>query len=117
MPIIDPMHFFRRGSWLSVLLVIAFAVGACKGDTGEPGAEGPTGEPGPPGETPGPDIEPEIVGLVGRVIEPNLLPVPGGTVYLIPASDVETLSETPINLFLSPEDTAMLAIDEPIEDF
>jgi len=37
-------------------------------------------------------------------------------VYLVPASDVETLSEIPIDLFLSPEDTAMLTIDEPIED-
>jgi len=40
----------------------------------------------------------------------------GGTVYLVPAADVETLSETPINLFLSPEDTAALELDEPIED-
>jgi len=116
MPIISPMLPLRRGSWLSVLFVVVFAVAACKGDTGEPGAEGPAGPEGPPGETPGPEIEPEILGLVGRIIEPNLLPVPSGTVYLVPAADVETLSETPINLFLSPEDTEMLAIDEPIED-
>jgi hypothetical protein len=119
MLIITPMLSLRRGSWLSVLLVIAFAVGACKGDTGEPGAEGPTGPEGPPGETPGPGIEPEILGLVGRVIEPNLLPVPSGTVYLVPASDVETLSETPIDLSvlsLSPEETEALTFDEPIED-
>jgi hypothetical protein len=43
-------------------------------------------------------------------------PVPGGTVYLVPASDVEALSETPIDLFLPPEETAMLTVDEPIED-
>jgi len=116
MPIINPMLPLRRGSWLSVLLVMVFAVAACKGDTGEPGAEGPAGPEGPPGETPGPEIEPEILGLVGRIIEPNLVPVPSGTVYLVPAADVETLSETPIDLFLSPEDTEMLAIDEPIED-
>jgi hypothetical protein len=54
--------------------------------------------------------------LVGRIIEPNLLPVPSGTVYLVPAADVETLSETPIDLFLPSQDTAALAIDEPIED-
>jgi hypothetical protein len=116
MSIIDPMLSLRRGFWLSVLLFIAFAIGACKGDTGEPGAEGPPGEPGPPGEIPDGGIEPAPLGLVGRIIEPNLLPVPSGTVYLVPAADVETLSETPIDLFLPPEDTAMLAIDEPIED-
>ena len=36
--------------------------------------------------------------------------------YLVPATDVETLSETPIDLFLSPDATAALEIDEPIED-
>jgi len=45
-----------------------------------------------------------------------MVPVPGGTVYLVPSSDVETLAETPIDLFLSPEDTAVLEVDEPIED-
>ena len=78
MPIIDPMHSFRRGSWLSVLLVTAFAVGACKGDTGEPGPEGPPGEPGEPGQPPDIGIEPAPFGLVGRVMEPNMLPVPAG---------------------------------------
>ena len=116
MPIIKPMLSLRRGSWLSGLVLIALLFAACKGDTGEPGPQGPPGEPGPPGETPGPGIEPELFGLVGRVIEPNLLPVPGGTVYLVPASDVAALAETPIDLFLSPDDTAALTIDEPIED-
>jgi predicted CXXCH cytochrome family protein len=37
-------------------------------------------------------------------------------VYLVPASDVEELAQTPIDLFLSPEATAMLDVDEPIED-
>jgi hypothetical protein len=54
--------------------------------------------------------------LVGRVIEPNLVPVASGSVYLVPSTDVETLSETPIDIFLSPDATAMLEIDEPIED-
>jgi hypothetical protein len=57
--------------------------------------------------------------LVGRVIEPNLLPVPGGTVYLVPATDVEALAQIPIDLsvlFLSPGETAALTFDEPIED-
>jgi predicted CXXCH cytochrome family protein len=54
--------------------------------------------------------------LVGRVIEPNMLPVPSGTVYLVPSSDVQELSETPIDLFASPDDTALLENDEPIED-
>ena len=116
MSIIDPMLSTRRVSWLSVVLVILFVIGACKGDTGEQGPEGPPGEQGPPGETPSPDIELEPLGLVGVVTEPNMLPVPGGTVYLVPASDVDQLSETPIDLFLSPDATAMLEVDEPIED-
>jgi predicted CXXCH cytochrome family protein len=49
-------------------------------------------------------------------MEPNLVPVPSGAVILVPASDVEQLAETPIDLFLSPEATAMLEVDEPIED-
>ena len=109
--------FFR--TWLFASLLLSLALGACKGDTGEPGAEGPAGPEGPPGETPGPEIEPEILGLVGRVIEPNLLPVPSGTVYLVPASGVEALSQTPIDLSvlsLSPAETAALTFDEPIED-
>lgn len=116
MPIIDPMLSSRRVSWLSVLVALGLFGAACKGDTGEQGPEGPPGEPGPPGETPGPDIEPAPLGLVGVVMEPNMLRVPGGTVYLVPASDVEQLAETPIDLFLSPEATAMLTVDEPIED-
>lgn len=113
---IGAMTSLPRGSWLAVLLVALTTIGACKGDTGEPGPEGPPGEPGPPGETPGPDIEPEPFGLVGLVMEPNLVLVPGGTVYLVPASDVEELSQTSIDLFATPEETAMLEIDEPIED-
>jgi predicted CXXCH cytochrome family protein len=49
-------------------------------------------------------------------MEPNLRPVPGGTVYLVPAEDVEALAETQIDLFASPSDTAALDNDEPIED-
>lgn len=116
MSIIDSMLSLRRGSWPSVLVAIVLFVGACKGDTGEQGPQGPPGEPGPPGETPGEGIDPEIFGLVGRVIEPNLESVPSGTVYLVPASDIEALSQTPIDLFLSPDETAQLAVDEPIED-
>jgi predicted CXXCH cytochrome family protein len=56
------------------------------------------------------------MGLVGRVMEPNTRPVPGGTVYLVPASDVEALSETTFDLFASPQETAALVNDEPIED-
>lgn len=113
---IDPMTSLPRVSWLAVVLVAVTTIGACKGDTGEPGPEGPAGEPGPPGEAPGPDIEPAPFGLVGLVMEPNLVPVLNGGVYLVPASDVEQLSETPLDLFLSPEATATYAVDEPIED-
>ena len=114
--IIDRMLPFRPDSWLSVLVVAAITIGACKGDTGEQGPEGPPGEPGEPGQPPDGSIDPAPLGLVGRVTEPNMVPVPSGTVYLVPASDVEALSGMPINLFLSPQDTAALTVDEPIED-
>lgn len=116
MSIIDPMSSRRRVSWLGLLIAGLFIIAACKGDTGEQGPQGPPGEPGPPGETPGAGIDPELFGLVGRVIEPNLVPVPSGTVYLVPAGDVEALAQTAIDLFLSPADTAALTVDEPIED-
>lgn len=98
--------------------VIAFAVvvGACRGDTGPQGPEGPEGPPGEPGQPPTGEIEPEIFGLVGRIFEPNGTIVPSGTIYLVPASDVEALSATPIDLFASPDETAALDNDEPIED-
>jgi predicted CXXCH cytochrome family protein len=104
-----------RLCWLACFL-FSISLGACTGDTGEQGPEGPEGPQGPPGEGPDIGIEREPLGLVGRVIEPNLLPVPNGTVYLVPAVDVEALSQTPIDLFATPEETAMLDNDEPIED-
>ena len=111
------MRPLQRGSWLVVLAVFVLVLGACKGDTGEPGPEGPPGPPGEPGQPPdGGELEPEPLGLVGRVMEPSLTPVPSGSIYLVPAADVETLSETPIDLFASPEETAMSTIDEPLED-
>jgi hypothetical protein len=116
MPIINPMLSLPRGSWLSVVLVVLSGIAACKGDTGEQGPQGPPGEPGEPAQPPDIGIEPEPFGLVGRVMEPNMVPVRSGTVYLVPAGDVEALSQTPIDLFASPEDTAMLEVDEPIED-
>jgi hypothetical protein len=96
------------------LLVVSLLVvaGACAGDTESEGTGGAGGSGGAP-----PDAEPEraIFGLVGRVIAPNEGPA-GGTVYLVPAADVAELAATPINLFLSPEDTAASTNDEPIED-
>ena len=105
----------RFGPCLLLTLSLSLVV-ACKGDTGEQGPEGPEGPEGPPGEIPGPEIELEPNGLVGRVMEPNMRPVPGGTVYLVPAGDVQALAETQINLFASPSDTATLGNDEPLED-
>jgi predicted CXXCH cytochrome family protein len=116
MPIIDSMIFQTRGPWLSVLIVVALTIGACKGDTGATGPEGSEGPQGPPGVTPSDGIEPEPFGLVGLVMEPNMVLVPSGTVYLVPAADVEELSQTRIDIFLSPEATEALEIDEPIED-
>lgn len=74
-------------------------------DTVEPSAEAGGMEP-----------ERAIFGLVGRVLEPNGTPVRTGTVFLVPSADVESLAATPIDLFLSPAETAMAQNDEPIED-
>ena len=109
------MHATRRLGLTSVV-ALAVVVGACTGDTGPQGPEGPEGPPGEPGQPPTGEIEPEIFGLVGRIFEPNGTIVPSGTIYLVPASDVEALSATPIDLFASPDDTAALDNDEPIED-
>ncbi len=100
----------------SIAFSLTVSLAACKGDTGEQGPEGPEGPQGPPGETPDMGIEPEPLGLVGRVMEGNQRPVPGGTVYLVPAADVESLSETEFDIFASPSETAALDNDEPIED-
>ena len=78
------MRALFRICWLACLS-FSLSLGACKGDTGEQGPEGPPGEPGEPAQPPDVGIEPAPFGLVGRVIEPNRLPVPGGTVYLVPA--------------------------------
>ncbi|MBT8453737.1 MAG: hypothetical protein KJO40_17355 [Deltaproteobacteria bacterium] len=110
------MSRLRCAFWLLVFASASFAMVACKGDTGEAGPQGPPGEPGEPGQPPGAGIEPEPFGLVGQVLEPNLTPVLSGTVYLVPAVDVEELAQTPIDLFLSPEATSALEVDEPIED-
>lgn len=104
----------RVWAWQGVVLLVMSA--SCTGPTGPQGPVGPPGEPGEPGKPPDGEIEPEIFGLVGRVSEPNGVIVAGGTVYLLPSSDVEALAQTPIDLFTSPEDTALLANDEPIED-
>jgi predicted CXXCH cytochrome family protein len=97
------------------LLVVSLLVvaGGCAGDTG---SEGPSGGAGGSEAPPDLELERAIFGLVGRVIEPSQAPVPGGTVYLVPAADVAELAAMPINLFLSPEATAASTIDEPIED-
>ena len=101
-------------SWL-VFFMSLFA--ACKGDTGPEGPRGPPGEPGEPGEIPGMGPEPAIFGLVGQIMEPNGTLVAGGTVYLVPATDVEALAPIDlVTLFATPEETTALDNDEPIED-
>lgn len=97
----------------AVLGSLLLSVSGCSGDGGSESDEGePLGAPAD-GEA---EIEPEIFGLVGRVSEPNGVPVAGGTIFLVPAADVAELSATPIDLFASPDDTAASTIDEPIED-
>lgn len=87
------------------------------GPRGEMGVEGERGERGPSGESPQlPEPLPlEVNGLVGMVTDPSGS-VAGGRVYLVPASDVDALSRNPIDLTLSPEATAEVAHDEPLED-
>jgi len=96
---------------LALLLLVA----SCGGESEPAGLRAPQGQGGTPGQAPA-EIEPEIFGLVGRIMEPNGMPVSGGTVYLVPASDVEALSLTPIDQFAPPTVTASLRNDEPIED-
>jgi predicted CXXCH cytochrome family protein len=107
---------------ICVSLGLALSLVACDGSTGSEGPPGPPGdagvpgEPGEPGEPGGPPLELEPDGLVGRILDPRVLPVGGGTVYLIPTADVETLHDTPIDLQLSPLLTSELEVDEPLDD-
>jgi predicted CXXCH cytochrome family protein len=50
------------------------------------------------------------------VLDPSGALITRGSVWLVPAEDVAQLAEEPIDLTLSPIDTAALAIDEPLED-
>ena len=109
------MLLMWRPGWVRVAALLTL-LAACRGETGPEGPQGPPGEPGEPGQPPDPGIEPAPLGLVGSVAEPNGSLVRGGVVYLVPASDVEALSQTPIDLFASHEETAALGNDEPIED-
>jgi hypothetical protein len=102
----------RPGLSLCLLVAVVLSVGACNDDASDQGPQGGTGGSGGAGGA----IDPSLLGLEGRVTEPNLQPVGSGTVYLVPANDVAQLAETPIDLFLSPEATATLQVDEPIED-
>lgn len=100
------------------------------GEAGAPGSPGPTtdgglpGLPGPPGPQgpPGvpsdvlPPLGREALGLVGWVIDVTRRPVPGGTVYLVPAAAVAALAATPIDLAQSPSAAARAPNDEPLED-
>ena len=106
------MPSVRRGLWLFVSLAALAAIGACTDAAGEQGTGGAGGDPG----TPDAGVGAEAFGLTGTVNEPNGELVPSGTVVLVPAGEVEELAQTPIDLFASPQDTATLAVDEPIED-
>ena len=107
---------------LSAIMALGIAVSGCsstdgaQGEEGPEGPEGPQGPPGEPGEPGGPPLELEPDGLVGRILDPRVLPVGGGTVYLIPSADVGDLNDTPIDLQLLPADTAALTVDEPLDD-
>lgn len=89
-----------------------------KGENGAPGARGAQGPRGPAGDAGAPvsmlQLEPE--GVVGIVHDPSGQTVPGGKVYFVPAHDVKALGKTPIDLSLSPDQTAASTSDEPLED-
>jgi hypothetical protein len=104
---------------LSAIMALGIAVSGCSGNEGAQGPEGPEGPEGPPGEPGepgGPPLDLEPDGLVGRILDARVLPVGGGTVYLIPTADVEALFATEIDLQLSPLLTSELEIDEPLDD-
>ena len=89
------------------------------GTVGPQGPSGPAGDAGAPGPPGAPAITPidlEPTGLVGVVTDGTRLPVAGGTVYLVPASDVDTLRGTPIDLSAAPAVAAAVTNDEPLED-
>lgn len=107
------MHGVARlvsASWVAGLILASGCAGGTPADV-----TGPVDEPSA-AEPPGMGVDREIFGLVGQVMEPHGTPVVQGTVYLVPASDVEALAASPIDLFLSPEETSMADNDEPIED-
>ncbi len=107
---------------LSTIIALMLVASGCSGTDGAQGPEGPEGPEGPagppsePGGPGGPPLDLEPDGLVGRILDARPLPVAGGTVYLIPSEDVETLGQTPIDLFLSPVDAAASTVDEPLDD-
>ena len=106
---IDSMLSVWRRLQISALIAVALAVAACDGSDQDPGGNGGSGGAGGA-------IDPSLLGLQGQVTEPNLQPVGSGTVFLVPAGDVAQLAQTPIDLSLSPEATARLEVDEPLED-
>ncbi len=56
------------------------------------------------------------MGVVGVVSDPTGETVAQGTVVFVPSGDVAGLAGTPIDLSLTPDDTAALSTDEPLED-
>jgi predicted CXXCH cytochrome family protein len=98
---------------------VLIVLGACNDSADEQGTGGAGASGGAGGEAGGsPDggVGGEPFGLIGTITEPNGELVASGRVVLVPASEVEALAATPIDLFASPQDTALLGVDEPIED-
>lgn len=113
------MRLLPRPSWFWASLAALVVIGACSDNTQEQGAGavgGAGGVGGSAGGAPDGGVGAEPFGLIGTVTEPNGALVRGGAVFLVPASDVEELAKTPIDLFASPQETALLTVDEPIED-
>jgi predicted CXXCH cytochrome family protein len=86
------------------------------GAPGERGAQGPRGPAGDAGVIPGSTLQLEADGVVGIVRDPSGQTVPGGSVYFVPAKDVDSLAKAPIDLSLTPKEAAASGSDEPLED-
>ncbi len=109
---------------------------ACEGPMGPAGASGARGEagpPGPPGEQgpPGDSGDGGVViirpdagdglplapnGVVGYVRDTAHEALGSGKVVLVPASAVEALKDSPVDLSQAPAQAQDSAVDEPIED-
>jgi hypothetical protein len=112
---------------------MALLAASCEGPIGPRGFAGPAGEAGPPGpEGPagaageggvviiapdaGDGLPLEPMGVVGYVRDTAGEPLASGRIVLVPASEVEALKASGIDLSQPPAQASESAVDEPLED-